>query len=582
VIDNLAKLALNNGGSITPLIIPGELIDGTGLCNVSLFQEKNGDIIANIRHVHYTLYHSEFDQKFNCKWGCLSYLNPEDDIHLITGNYLCRLNPDTLEVDTYQKIDTLKNDITPIWDFHGLEDVRVFRWEDKLYVCGVRRDVKPNGEGRMELCEVEWGKNICIEQTRDRIEVEPHTYLEKNWMPIFDMPYHFVKWANPLEIVKVNPKDKSTETVQKGILNIISSETVISKDEKLKLPLGLRGSSPVILFGDEGDRMCITHETDFFHHPGMKKDAHYYHRFLIWDKDWNVKSLSKPFKFMGAMIEFCCGLLVKDNNLIMSYGYQDNAAYALKMPIETLNDLEWEDFSSKLILPKTQPTKLVTWHEPLTYLTLVDKLKSPFIGLENIIKNYSQCYQDMFVLSCLNGKKNGTYLEIGAGDPFYGNNTALLSELGWKGVSLDVLPEAQQKWEELRPNDTFLLQNALTTDYIQLCQTNGLPRYIDYLQLDIDPAYNTLQALKNIPLDVLEFGVITYEHDFYIDMDETCRKESRKILQDAGYVLIAANISPDKNSPYEDWYINPKYVKEYKRKEIDKKILFAKDYMIDG
>ena len=582
MIDNLAKLALNNGGSITPLIIPGELIDGTGLCNVSLFQEKNGDIIANIRHVHYTLYHSEFDQKFNCKWGCLSYLNPEDDIHLITGNYLCRLNPDTLEVDTYQKIDTLKNDITPIWDFHGLEDVRVFRWEDKLYVCGVRRDVKPNGEGRMELCEVEWGKNICIEQTRDRIEVEPHTYLEKNWMPIFDMPYHFVKWANPLEIVKVNPKDKSTETVQKGILNIISSETVISKDEKLKLPLGLRGSSPVILFGDEGDRMCITHETDFFHHPGMKKDAHYYHRFLIWDKDWNVKSLSKPFKFMGTMIEFCCGLLVKDNNLIMSYGYQDNAAYALKMPIETLNDLEWEDFSSKLILPKTQPTKLVTWHEPLTYLTLVDKLKSPFIGLENIIKNYSQCYQDMFVLSCLNGKKNGTYLEIGAGDPFYGNNTALLSELGWKGVSLDVLQEAQQKWEELRPNDTFLLQNALTTDYIQLCQTNGLPRYIDYLQLDIDPAYNTLQALKNIPLDVLEFGVITYEHDFYIDMDETCRKESRKILQDAGYVLIAANISPDKNSPYEDWYINPKYVKEYKRKEIDKKILFAKDYMIDG
>ena len=68
MIDNLAKLAITNGGSITPLIIPGELTDGTGLCNVSLFEEENGDIIANIRHVHYTLYHSEFDQKFNCKW----------------------------------------------------------------------------------------------------------------------------------------------------------------------------------------------------------------------------------------------------------------------------------------------------------------------------------------------------------------------------------------------------------------------------------------------------------------------------------------------------------------------------------
>tara|TARA_R110000796_G_C14514738_1_gene430249 strand:+ start:405 stop:1451 length:1047 start_codon:yes stop_codon:yes gene_type:complete len=342
VIDNLAKIAINNGGSISPLIIPGELTDGTGLCNVSLFEEENGDIIANIRHVHYTLYHSEFDQKFNCKWGVLAYLNPEDDIHLITGNYLCKINPDTLEVDSHQKIDTSKNDIKPIWDFHGLEDVRVFRWDEKLYVCGVRRDVKNDGEGRMELCEVEWGKNICIEQTRDRIEVQPHTYLEKNWMPIFDMPFHFIRWANPLEIVKVNPEDKSTEVVKTGILSIISSETVISKDEKIKLPLGLRGGSPVIPFGENGDRMCITHETDFFHHPGMKKDAHYYHRFIIWDKDWNLKSLSQPFKFMGAMIEFCCGLLVKDNNLIISYGYQDNAAYILKMPINLLNKLEWE------------------------------------------------------------------------------------------------------------------------------------------------------------------------------------------------------------------------------------------------
>lgn len=581
MIDNLAKLAITNGGSITPLIIPGELTDGTGLCNVSLFEEENGDIIANIRHVHYTLYHSEFDQKFNCKWGCLSYLNPEDDIHLITGNYLCKLNPDTLEVDSYQKIDTSKNDITPIWDFHGLEDVRVFRWDKKLYVCGVRRDVKDNGEGRMELCEIEWGKNICIEQTRDRIEVDPHTYLEKNWMPIFDMPYHFVKWANPLEIVKVNPEDKSTQTVKKGILNIISSETVISKKDKIKLPLGLRGSSPVIPFGDKGERMCITHETDFFHHPGMKKDAHYYHRFLIWDKDWNVISLSKPFKFMGAMIEFCCGLLFKDDNLIISYGYQDNAAYVLKLPIKTLLELEWENISNPTKVEQPKPIKPNTWHDPLIY-NKGENLQFKFTGFENIEKNYSQCYQDLFVLSCLNGKRNGTYLEIGAGSPFYGNNTALLSELNWRGISLDILEIAEQSWKEKRPNDIFIRQDAINADYIELCQSYGLPRYIDYLQLDIDPAYNTLEALRNIPLDVLEFGVITYEHDFYIDKNEINREESRKILQNAGYKLIAANISPDTNSPYEDWYINPKYVKENITINIDKEILFAKDYMING
>lgn len=581
MIDNLAKIAINNGGFISPLIIPSKHTDGTGLCNVSLFKEENGDIIANIRHVHYTLYHSEFNQKFNCVWGCLAYLNPEDDIRLLTGNYLCKLNPNTLEVDTYQKIDTSKNDIKPIWEFHGLEDVRVFRWDNTLYTSGVRRDVKPNGEGRMELCEIEWDKKVCIEKTRDRIEVNPHTYLEKNWVPIFDMPYHFVRWSNPLEIVKINPEDKSKEKVQNGELDIISCETVIHKDNKIKLPFGLRGSSPVIPFGDDGDRMCITHETHFFHHPGLKKDAHYYHRFIIWDKDWNVKSLSKSFKFMGAMIEFCCGLLVKDDNLIMSFGYQDNAAYILKMPTSLLSELEWED--DYILNPKP---KKVTWHEPLTYLKKdYNNIKVKFPGLKKISKNYSQCYQDLFVLTCLNGKTNGTYLEIGAGHPFYGNNTALLSELGWKGVSLDFQSHLVDSWKQQRPNDICLLEDAIKVDYIELCKNNNLSNYIDYLQLDIDPAMNTFKALNKIPLDILEFGVITYEHDFYMDENEEWRTKSRNLLLSKGYIMIASNISPDKNSPYEDWWINKKYLSIYNKNIItdtDKDSLFAKNYMING
>ena len=581
MIDNLAKIAINNGGFISPLIIPSKHTDGTGLCNVSLFEEENGDIIANIRHVHYTLYHSEFNQKFNCVWGCLAYLNPEDDIRLLTGNYLCKLNPNTLEVDTYQKIDTSKNDIKPIWEFHGLEDVRVFRWDNTLYTSGVRRDVKPNGEGRMELCEIEWDKKVCIEKTRDRIEVNPHTYLEKNWVPIFDMPYHFVRWSNPLEIVKINPEDKSKEKVQNGELDIISCETVIHKDNKIKLPFGLRGSSPVIPFGDDGDRMCITHETHFFHHPGLKKDAHYYHRFIIWDKDWNVKSLSKSFKFMGAMIEFCCGLLVKDDNLIMSFGYQDNAAYILKMPTSLLSELEWED--DYILNPKP---KKVTWHEPLTYLKKdYNNIKVKFPGLKKISKNYSQCYQDLFVLTCLNGKTNGTYLEIGAGHPFYGNNTALLSELGWKGVSLDFQSHLVDSWKQQRPNDICLLEDAIKVDYIELCKNNNLSNYIDYLQLDIDPAMNTFKALNKIPLDILEFGVITYEHDFYMDENEEWRTKSRNLLLSKGYIMIASNISPDKNSPYEDWWINKKYLSIYNKNIItdtDKDSLFAKNYMING
>jgi len=329
MIDNLAKIVIDNGGTISPLIIPGELTDGTGLCNVSVFIDDNDDIIANIRHVHYSLYHSEFNQNFYSVWGCLAYLNPEDDIVLRTGNYLCKLDPDTLEVKTHQKIDTSKHDIKPKWTFIGLEDVRVFKWNDILYVCGVRRDVKPDGEGRMELCEVNWTKDTCEEVTRDRIQPPTPTYLEKNWMPILDMPMHFIKWANNLEIAKIDPKSKT-------------SEVVIEKEYNLRIPFELRGGSQVIPWKN-GSRICITHEVDFYHNPGYHKDAHYYHRFVIWDKDWNLEAVSKPFKFMAAKIEFACGLALKDDNFIITYGYQDNAAYALKMPTVLLDKLDWEN-----------------------------------------------------------------------------------------------------------------------------------------------------------------------------------------------------------------------------------------------
>ena len=335
MIENLSKLCLDNGGKIAPLIIPSELTSGTGLCNVSVYHDAEHGLIANVRHVHYTLYHSEFDQKFYSYWGCLAYLNPEDNISLITGNYLCKLNPETLEIDYFNNINTSKNDIPPVWEFQGLEDARVFRWDKKLYVCGVRRDTKPNGEGRMELCEIDWKDGECIEKTRDRIEPPQETYLEKNWMPILDMPYHFVRWANPLEIVKIDPKTKSSKVIK-------------SIDKKLDLPFELRGGSQVVPWKD-GMRACITHDVDFFYHEGPEtsgrpgyKDSHYYHRFIVWDKDWNLVKISKMFKFMDTRIEFCCGLAYKDENFIISYGFQDNAAFALKMPEKVLNNLEWE------------------------------------------------------------------------------------------------------------------------------------------------------------------------------------------------------------------------------------------------
>ena len=47
---------------------------------------------------------------------------------------------------------------------------------------------------------------------------------------------------------------------------------------------------------------------------------------------------------MEAQIEFNCGLALKDNDLLITFGYQDNAAYVLRMPIKLLDELEYDNF----------------------------------------------------------------------------------------------------------------------------------------------------------------------------------------------------------------------------------------------
>jgi hypothetical protein len=313
---NLAKQVIKNGGSIIPLIIPSSETNGTGLLNPSIFND-DGKLILNLRHVNYTLYHCEGEQLFINRWGPLAYLNPENDIKLRTNNFFCELDND-FTIKFHSKVNTSKHDIEPVWEFIGLEDGRVVRWDNKLYLCGVRRDVKENGEGRMELSELSSGKLFTKEVNRSRIEPpnDPNSYCEKNWMPVIDMPYHFVKWTNPTEVVKVDP-----------ITN--TSETVILKSQIGNFN-NLRGGSQVIPYKDK--RICVIHECDLFKNKLEQKDAKYTHRFIIWDKDWNIEHISDPFSFMGGEIEFCCGIAEYKDDLLITFGFQDNAAYLLKMP----------------------------------------------------------------------------------------------------------------------------------------------------------------------------------------------------------------------------------------------------------
>jgi hypothetical protein len=308
---NFVKLALEQDGHLTPLLIDSKESGSTGLTNPSIFW--NGKrMLINIRNVEYALYHSEYSQQFQNQWGCLAYLNPEDDISLRTNNFFSDTNIE------YEKIDTSKLDVKPIWEFIGLEDARIVVWQGKTYLCGVRRDTTPNGVGRMELSEIQNGKEI------NRYRIEPpngYTYCEKNWMPIIDMPFHFIKWTNPTEIVKVN--------IENG-----TSEQISITDQEIEFPRDVRGGSQVIPW--RNGHLAITHEVDLWKNEKSNKDAQYYHRFIYWDENWQITAYSDAFKFMDAQIEFCCGLALVEHDIIISFGYQDNSAYYLAVPEQVI------------------------------------------------------------------------------------------------------------------------------------------------------------------------------------------------------------------------------------------------------
>jgi hypothetical protein len=329
---NLVHTSVSQGGKLAPLILPHSTTSGMGLMNPSIFVDDDGDILVNIRHVNYTLYHSEKDQRFFSPWGPLSYLHPEKDQRLVTTNYLGRLDKD-YNLINFTEVDYSKFNVPPIWEFVGEEDVRITQWDGNYYLIGVRRDTTPNGQGRMEYSKIELDKKNWTAKEVQRVRIPPPvdvtSYCEKNWMPILDKPYHFVKWAMPTEIVWANPDKSECKQV------LVKETPPISPDQ--------RGGTNVIAWGDY--YIAFTHEVKLWKNYLNQKDSIYRHRMIVWDKEFNFVGITSSFSFLDTPIEFCVGAAIIKKNLVLTFGVQDNCAFVLEVPKKVVNGMITEAMS---------------------------------------------------------------------------------------------------------------------------------------------------------------------------------------------------------------------------------------------
>lgn len=170
------------------------------------------------------------------------------------------------------------------------------------------------------------------------------------------------------------------------------------------------------------------------------------------------------------------------------------------------------------------------------------------------MQTHSQACQDIFAHAMLR-KKSGTksYLEIGASHPTLNNNTYMLENDGWNGVSIDI-HDYTEHFKHLRKND-FIRADATTMDWSNILMSE--PFFfstIDYLSFDVDEATET--TFRRFPLDMVRFNTVTFEHDAY-RVGPELRDTVRTAFLSRGYQLVCADVICPGYGAFEDWWVYP-------------------------
>jgi len=105
-----------------------------------------------------------------------------------------------------------------------------------------------------------------------------------------------------------------------------------------------------------------------------------------------------------------------------------------------------------------------------------------------------------------------------------------------------------------RRRNRCIQSDATTNDFGLLLGNAGLPSRIDFLQVDIEPAEATLEALEKVMHGNFRFSIITFEHDHYQNGPDI-RNRSRDFLSNLGYHLLIGDVMTG-GQPFEDWWID--------------------------
>jgi len=222
------------------------------------------------------------------------------------------------------------------------------------------------------------------------------------------------------------------------------------------------------------------------------------------------------------------------------------------------------------------------------HLALLSKLNDDQIAyfVKNLLeRSAAQLGQDLFVLSELNLKREGFFVEFGSTNGVDLSNTVLLEkDFGWNGIlaeparcwhnalknnrachietrcvwssSGSVLTFSEAEWAELSTISAYKSSDlhertrkrshsydVETISLVDLLDSYRAPKFIDYLSIDTEGS--ELEILAAFDFEKYRFGVISCEHNF-----TPAREQIMRLLGSHGYTRKYEDVSL-----YDDWYV---------------------------
>jgi hypothetical protein len=192
--------------------------------------------------------------------------------------------------------------VHPLLKNYGIEDVRIFKHEADLHYVGSTWLPEQQTVG-ITSNKMSTATTIDLVPNVIKAGFYQKPRHEKNWVFFSTGPDLFVvyQWF-PLMVCKINYQTRELTRKQ-----IHYSHACFD---------GAKGSTCGVLYNNE--LWFVLHKT-------LKNN--YVHFFAVFDQDMHLLRYSELFKFQQARVEYCMGLIIEQDRILISYSVLDNASF---------------------------------------------------------------------------------------------------------------------------------------------------------------------------------------------------------------------------------------------------------------